>query len=90
MTEPPNDPQTIAKLLRALATGSQHIANKHDVIFLAAAELLDADPHKTFQEVHERNMRLVGTIDALRNANEHLGISLKAATREIARLRGLS
>jgi hypothetical protein len=42
-----------------------------------------------FAEMHERNMRLVGTIDALRNARDALALSLKVATREVERLRGL-
>jgi hypothetical protein len=37
-----NDPAVIARLLRALATGAQHIDTKNDIIFIAAAELLEA------------------------------------------------
>lgn len=36
-----NDPQILAKLLRAIANGADAKANKHDVIFAAAAGLLE-------------------------------------------------
>lgn len=36
-----NDPATIAKLLRAIANGTDAKASKHDIIFNAAAEWLE-------------------------------------------------
>lgn len=36
-----NDPKTIAKLLRAIASGSDAKQSQHDIIFRAAADLLD-------------------------------------------------
>lgn len=38
-----NDPKTIAKLLRAVASGEEAKASKHDLIFKAAADLLDSN-----------------------------------------------
>jgi hypothetical protein len=51
-----------------------------------AAFRAQAEEH--FRELHERNMKLVGQIDALRNARDALALSLKVATREVERLRG--
>jgi len=36
-----NDPKTIAKLLRAMACGTEHQASRADAVFTAAADLLD-------------------------------------------------
>lgn len=36
-----NDPKTLARLLRSIANGTEAQANKHDVIFNAAAEWLE-------------------------------------------------
>jgi hypothetical protein len=36
-----NDPKTIARLLRAMATATAYKQMKHDVILKAAADLLD-------------------------------------------------
>lgn len=39
-----NDPKTIAKLLRAIAGGSNAKADRSDVIFNVAADMLDPPP----------------------------------------------
>lgn len=37
-----NEPKTISKLLRAIAGGAEAQKNRHDVILIAAAEMIDA------------------------------------------------
>jgi hypothetical protein len=66
-----NDPQTIAKLLRACATGSIAKANKHDVIFIAAAELLEqsAEPFEEAKEEPKQGLLLQ------RQSNEFTALS---------------
>jgi hypothetical protein len=39
-----NDPKVIAKLLRAIARSERSKETKHDIIFIAAAELLERKP----------------------------------------------
>lgn len=83
------NPADVAELLRwqrETRITETHAATIARLEREAAAFRAQAEAH--FQEMHERNMRLVGQIDALRNANENLGISLKVATREVERLRG--
>jgi hypothetical protein len=58
--------------------------------FEAEHERFRAQAEAHFAEIHERNMRLAGKVAALKNANDALTVSLKLATREIERLRGLS
>lgn len=43
-----NDPKVIAGLLRALASGTDYKASMHDVIFNAAADLLDPSTGSEF------------------------------------------
>jgi hypothetical protein len=86
---PTHDPADLAALLRWQR--ETRITETH----AAASARLEreatafrAQAEETFRELHERNMRLVGQIDALRNARDALALSLKVATREIDRLRG--
>jgi hypothetical protein len=86
---PTHDPADLAALLHR--TRESRITETHAAAIArlereAAAFRAQAEAH--FAEMHERNMRLSGTIAALRNARDALALSLKVATREIDRLRG--
>jgi hypothetical protein len=84
-TTNPDDVSDLLRRQRESRITETHAATIARLEAEAAAFRAQAEEH--FREQHERNMRLVGTIDALRNANEALTVSLKDAAREIELLR---
>lgn len=84
-----NPPHTIAKLLRAIAGGTEAKAMKHDVIFTAAADLLDkqAALEVALRELHDCMVPGM-TITVGGNAIDHTEFN-KAKGQATALLSGL-
>ena len=51
-----NSPETICKLLRAIAGGTDTIARGHDTILIAAATMIEAHEHRASRDNRHRDI----------------------------------